>query len=104
MRLRFLGTGTSSGVPVIGCRCRVCTSDDPRDSRLRTSAVLEFTDHTGAGVSDDVLRPMIEVRPEYIRACFDEIRKRYESREHFFETALDLDEASVDSLKDRYLE
>jgi len=47
MRLRFLGTGTSSGVPAIGCRCAVCTSDDPRDRRLRTSASLEFTDHTG---------------------------------------------------------
>lgn len=47
MRLRFLGTGTSSGVPVIGCDCPVCTSTDPRDSRTRTSALLEFTDPTG---------------------------------------------------------
>ena len=47
MILRFLGTGTSSGVPVIGCDCRVCTSDDPRDNRLRTSAAIEFTDPTG---------------------------------------------------------
>jgi phosphoribosyl 1,2-cyclic phosphate phosphodiesterase len=47
MRLRFLGTGTSSGVPVIGCACAVCTSTDPRDTRTRTSALLEFTDPTG---------------------------------------------------------
>lgn len=47
MRLRFLGTGTSSGVPAIGCRCAVCTSTDPRDTRTRTSATLEFTDDTG---------------------------------------------------------
>lgn len=46
MRLRFLGTGTSSGVPVIGCACAVCTSTDPRDTRTRTSAVIEFTDPT----------------------------------------------------------
>lgn len=47
MRLRFLGTGTSSGVPAIGCACAVCTSTDPRDTRTRTSATLEFTDRSG---------------------------------------------------------
>jgi len=41
MKLTFLGTGTSQGVPVIGCRCDVCRSDDPRDRRLRTSAMIE---------------------------------------------------------------
>jgi phosphoribosyl 1,2-cyclic phosphate phosphodiesterase len=46
--LEMLGTGTSSGIPVIGCDCRVCRSDDPRDRRLRTSAVLRFRDPEGA--------------------------------------------------------
>ncbi|HSJ14090.1 MAG TPA: MBL fold metallo-hydrolase [Longimicrobiales bacterium] len=41
MRLHFLGTGTSFGVPVVGCRCATCTSDDPRDRRTRHGAVLE---------------------------------------------------------------
>lgn len=41
-KLRFLGTGTSQGVPVIGCSCSVCTSSDPRDKRLRTSAYVEY--------------------------------------------------------------
>ncbi|MBO5216514.1 MAG: MBL fold metallo-hydrolase [Alistipes sp.] len=40
-RLTFLGTGTSQGVPVIGCRCEVCTSADKRDNRLRTAAMVE---------------------------------------------------------------
>jgi phosphoribosyl 1,2-cyclic phosphate phosphodiesterase len=40
----FLGTGTSHGVPMIGCRCAVCTSDDPRDQRWRPSLYLELPD------------------------------------------------------------
>ena len=40
MKLRFLGTGTSTGVPQVGCKCEVCSSKDPRDKRLRTSAWL----------------------------------------------------------------
>ena len=64
----------------------------------------EFSDHSGSAVSEEVLRPMLEVRPEYIRACFDEIRKRYESKEHFYESALCLDNSKVAKLKDRYLD
>lgn len=45
MKVTFLGTGTSCGVPTIGCDCEVCTSEDPRDTRLRTSALVE-TDNT----------------------------------------------------------
>lgn len=41
-KLTFLGTGTSQGVPVIACNCPVCASADPRDSRLRTSALLQM--------------------------------------------------------------
>ncbi len=41
MEITFLGTGTSTGVPEIGCQCEVCTSSDKRDWRLRTSVLVE---------------------------------------------------------------
>ncbi|MFN2570305.1 MAG: MBL fold metallo-hydrolase [Gemmatimonadales bacterium] len=54
MRLIFLGTGTSFGVPQIGCRCPTCTSQDPRDRRTRSGALIE----TGGG------RLLVDTPPE----------------------------------------
>ena len=44
-RVTFLGTGTSSGVPMIGCACEVCRSTDPRDTRLRPSIYVDVPGH-----------------------------------------------------------
>ena len=44
MRITFLGTGTSHGVPMIGCECATCRSDDPRDRRWRPSILVQFDD------------------------------------------------------------
>ena len=41
-KLTFLGTGTSQGVPMIGCGCEVCSSTDPHDKRLRASVFVEY--------------------------------------------------------------
>jgi phosphoribosyl 1,2-cyclic phosphate phosphodiesterase len=50
MKLTFLGTGTSTGVPTIACECETCLSDDPRDKRLRVSILIE---HEGKSVLVD---------------------------------------------------
>lgn len=46
MKLTFLGTGTSTGVPSIACDCETCLSDDPRDKRLRASVLVEHAGKT----------------------------------------------------------
>ena len=56
MKLTFLGTGTSQGVPTIGCKCPVCSSADPRDKRLRTSAMVE---------TDSGVRLIIDAGPDF---------------------------------------
>ncbi|HEY6329617.1 MAG TPA: MBL fold metallo-hydrolase, partial [Blastocatellia bacterium] len=45
MKVTFLGTGTSVGVPTVGCDCLTCVSTDPRDNRLRCSLLLETDGH-----------------------------------------------------------
>jgi len=55
MRLTFLGTGTSGGVPSIGCKCNVCRSSDPRDRRLRSSVLVE----------SDTTRVLIDCGPDF---------------------------------------
>jgi phosphoribosyl 1,2-cyclic phosphate phosphodiesterase len=46
MKITLLGTGTSTGVPSIGCACETCASDDPRDKRLRVSVLVEHDGQT----------------------------------------------------------
>ncbi len=62
-----------------------------------------LVDSQGFVVPDSVLHPMIEVQPEYIKACFEEIEHRYESKQHFYEEALGLDETMIERLKAIYL-
>lgn len=55
MKITFLGTGTSQGVPVIGCGCRACSSADERDKRLRSSVLIE----------QEELRLVIDTGPDF---------------------------------------
>ncbi len=55
MKIRLTGTGTSQGVPVIACDCKVCKSKDPKDKRLRTSAIIEW----------DNLKYVIDTGPDF---------------------------------------
>ena len=67
MKLVFLGTGTSHGVPVIGCECEVCKSKDPRDRRYRCSAYI--TSNTGKNI-------LIDIGPEFrLQAIENNVKK-----------------------------
>lgn len=61
MKITFLGTGTSVGVPSVGCECDTCLSDDPRDNRLRTSVLIE---HQGQNILID---PSTDFRQQALR-------------------------------------
>lgn len=61
MKVTILGSGTSTGVPVPGCRCRVCTSADPHDKRLRTAAFVELPP---AGAGRPALGLLIDAGPD----------------------------------------
>jgi phosphoribosyl 1,2-cyclic phosphate phosphodiesterase len=59
IELLFLGTGTSAGVPMIGCKCAVCTSTDPHDKRTRPSVVISYDD----------TRILVDTTPELRLQC-----------------------------------
>jgi len=62
-RLTFLGTGTSMGVPTVGCGCAVCTSTDPRDRRLRPSVLVRWNEAALAGGHERVV--VIDTGPDF---------------------------------------
>lgn len=61
MEIIFLGTGTSQGVPVIGCDCLVCVSEDPRDVRFRSSVLIKIDSH----------HILIDVSPDFRKQMLD---------------------------------
>lgn len=75
MKVTLLGTGTSQGIPVIGCKCETCTSTNPKDKRLRVSAYLEIP---GYGINgSDTLKILIDTssdfRQQMLANKFDDI-------------------------------
>lgn len=76
VQLEFLGTGTSQGVPVIGCTCAVCTSSDPRDERLRASALVR------SGGSTVLIDAGPDLRQQMLRAGVDRLDAVLLTHEH----------------------
>lgn len=65
--LLFLGTGTSHGIPVIGCQCDVCCSSNPKNNRMRTSALLKL------GSQNILLDPCVDFRQQALRFGIDHV-------------------------------
>ena len=69
LKITFLGTGTSQGVPIIGCDCEVCTSPDARDNRLRTSILLSRGDqHIAVDAGPDFRQQMLRAKVKNLDA------------------------------------
>jgi phosphoribosyl 1,2-cyclic phosphate phosphodiesterase len=79
LRITLLGTGTSLGVPIIGCDCPVCNSDDPKDNRLRSSALVEWNDQIFLiDAGPDFRQQMLRTRVKRI----DAILLTHEHKDH----------------------
>jgi phosphoribosyl 1,2-cyclic phosphate phosphodiesterase len=63
--LTFLGTGTSMGVPTLGCECAVCGSADPRDRRLRPSVLVSWTEPAAKGAAGGERAVAIDTGPDF---------------------------------------
>ena len=72
MKLTILGCGTSTGVPVIGCSCEICTSSEVRNRRLRSSVFIEVTD-VGGQPRNILVDTSVDLRYQAIRAGFARI-------------------------------
>ena len=84
MKVTVLGSGTSTGVPQLGCRCMVCTSTDPRDRRYRCSSLVEVADDTAP---DGVRRILIDCGPDFreqmLRINFQKLDAIFITHEHY---------------------
>ena len=79
LKLTFLGTGTSQGVPVISCECEVCQSQDSRDKRLRASVLIETEGRTFViDCGPDFRQQMLEAKTKHI----DAVLLTHEHRDH----------------------
>lgn len=81
LTVTLLGTGTSTGVPVLGCGCAVCTSDDPRDARLRTSA--HVVAHAAAGDVHLQIDAGPDFRQQALRHGIADVDALVVTHEHF---------------------
>jgi phosphoribosyl 1,2-cyclic phosphate phosphodiesterase len=94
MRLTFLGTGTSFGVPQIGCECAVCRSTDPRDKRNRSAALVE------AGGSRILIDTPPELRLQLIAGGITQVDAVVYTHEHADHTA-GIDDLRMFSVRQR---
>jgi phosphoribosyl 1,2-cyclic phosphate phosphodiesterase len=81
VEITFLGTGTSNGIPVIGCPCAVCASNDPRDTRTRTSAIIHDASNARAYLIDTATELRLQALTHNV-TCVDAVLMTHAHADH----------------------
>lgn len=95
MKITFLGTGTSDGVPMIGCKCQVCSSKDKRDKRLRASILIKNND------KNYIVDTSLDFRAQMLKEKIDKLEAVFYTHQHADHTSGIVDLRSLNFAMDK---
>ena len=98
MKVIFMGTGTSDGVPMIGCKCKVCTSKDKRDKRTRSSVLINHNN------KNYIIDTSADFRWQMIRECIDNLDAVFYTHAHADHTSGIVDLRSLNFIMNRSID
>ena len=98
MKIIFMGTGTSDGVPMIGCKCKVCTSKDKRDKRTRSSVLINHNN------KNYIIDTSADFRWQMIRECIDNLDAVFYTHAHADHTSGIVDLRSLNFIMNRSID
>lgn len=98
MKITFLGTGTSDGVPMIGCKCQVCSSKDKRDKRLRASILIENND------KNYIVDTSLDFRAQMLKEKVNKLEAVFYTHQHADHTSGIVDLRSLNFAMDKSID